>query len=60
MAEKPDFEIETYPCTACGCPVATKWAADNTGMLPDREVTLVADSVFHSVCWDAFVAANPP
>lgn len=47
----------TQACGHCGEPIALHW--DNGVILPPG-VTLIADAVFHDVCWDKMVADDPP
>ncbi len=52
------IEEEVYPCALCRTGVVTRWT--ERGMLSDPNITLVADWVFHSSCWDGMVRENPP
>jgi hypothetical protein len=55
-----DIEVDHIHCARCGRMAKTFWLNGGRGMIPRREITLVADSVFHTACWDATVAEHPP
>lgn len=55
-----DIEVRAFPCAGCGVAVDTLWLSRGRGMISKCGVTLVADSVFHTTCWDAKVAEHPP
>jgi hypothetical protein len=54
-----DIEVHAFPCAGCGVAVDTLWLNRGRGMISRRGVTLVADSVFHTACWDKVEKAEP-
>ena len=60
MARRPIYEIkvERYPCGCCGAPVGVKFAfgpdGEYLGIMSDPSMDLIADTVFHSQCWEKF------
>ena len=59
-AEDAKSELKSTLCPYCMKPVATRWMKDGSGMLSDPDVTLIADWVYHSKCWDKQVEEHPP
>ena len=55
-----DYVADDIACGRCAAPVRTFWMKNDTGMVPSRHVTLVADSVFHTACWNTLVIESPP
>ncbi len=49
-----DIEIEIIDCAECGKPIETRWLK-NRGLLPSENYLLIADWIFHPLCWDAVV-----
>ena len=54
-----EVEIEAFTCPYCMKPVLTCWVKGG-GMVSDPDVTLIADWVYHSKCWDKQVEEHPP
>lgn len=54
MAASEKIEQEETLCPYCNKPVVSNWT--KRGLLPSPDYTLVADWVFHQVCWDKIAA----
>jgi len=50
-------ETDYTTCPGCGDRVAFRW---NNGFVSDLGTALIADWVYHSVCWDDLVRRYPP
>ena len=59
MLPEVEVEIEAFTCPYCMKPVLTCWVKGG-GMVSDPDVTLIADWVYHSECWDKQVEEHPP
>lgn len=59
IIEWKSSEKITTTCPYCGKEVISTWIK-NGGMLRDPNNVLVADWIFHTVCWDKMVEENPP
>jgi hypothetical protein len=47
-------------CPGCGEEIDEIAYADNGGIIPDPNYTLVADWMFHTKCWNELVERHPP
>lgn len=45
-------------CPYCGEDVISYWS--ERGCISNPEYVLIADWIFHSICWDKQVEENPP
>lgn len=50
-------ETDYATCPYCGDRIAYRW---NNGFVEQRGTDLIADWVYHSVCWDELVRRFPP
>lgn len=50
-------EIEETPCPWCKQTVRSYWTKQ--GLLSRPSITLVADWIYHSVCWDELMKEHP-
>jgi len=51
-----EVDVDIIDCAECGLPVKTLWARDgNKGLLPSEDYILIADWIFHPLCWDKLV-----
>jgi hypothetical protein len=44
-------QVEVFKCPYCGNNVVTHWIKGG-GMLPEPDVVLIGDAVWHADCWD--------
>jgi len=52
------METEISICPYCGKEVISFWT--DRGCISDSQYVLVADWVYHSVCWDKQIEEYPP
>jgi hypothetical protein len=59
-AEEGPPEPVWIRCPGCGEKVLTLWAPGNRGLISSLSYDLIADTVWHSECWNKQLRENPP